>query len=475
MSSDHSGGWSGGQTGTRPVPGQREPGTGQSHMNFYKGIRRSLQGLTAALIWLALAGTPAAAAPEKVLVPVEMGTHKLLREAAGITRVAVGDPSIADVNVINGRELLVTGKKLGLTSLLVWTKTGAIPKEFRIKVGAVVDPEKLAKADPELANASIERGVRLDGKLPNLLAYRRAKTAAAAGDALVDDSAVEGDFQVMTQIKIAEVNRTTAKRYGLNLDYFRNGIDGTVRFSSPLPTDNLINNAFNLLVGPTDIGNREILGGRLSLLESRGVVRVLAEPSLTVMSGQTATFLAGGEFPIPVSQSGSGVGGGAAITVEYKEFGVRLPLTPTVLGKGRIALKVAPEVSDLDFTAGIQIGGVAVPALTVRRTETTVELGDGESFVISGLVSNNLIANVDKVPGLADIPILGAFFKSVSYDRSEKELIMVVTPHLVRPIAREAKLPALPGTKYDSYRPGFAGLILEEKGEFDTDAYGFTR
>lgn len=418
---------------------------------------------------------PATAASPPALIAVELGTHKLMREMGGISRVAVGDPAIADVSVINGRELLVTGKKLGVTSLLVWPKTSSAPKEFRIRVGDVQDPTKVAKADPELAGASFERGASLDGRLPNLLAYSRAKAAASKPDKLVDQSAVEGDFQVMTQIKIAEVNRTTAKRYGLGLSYSRAGIDGTVSFSSPTTPTDLLSNAFNLLVGPTDIGNRESLGGRLSLLESRGVVRVLAEPSLTVMSGQTATFLAGGEFPVPVSQSGSGAGGGAAITVEYKEFGVRLPLTPTVLAKDRIALKVAPEVSDLDFTAGIQIGGVSVPALTVRRTETTIELGDGESFVISGLVSNNLIANVDKVPWLGDIPVLGAFFKSVSYDRNEKELIMVVTPSLVRPLAREAKLPPLPGQKLDSYKPGFGTIIFSETGEFGSESYGFSK
>ncbi|MGQ0529081.1 MAG: type II and III secretion system protein family protein [Panacagrimonas sp.] len=444
-------------------------------MNSKNGIRTWLQSLSIPLmVLLAGTGASAATAPLENLIEVEVGTHKLIRETAGIQRLAVGDPSIADVNVINGRELLVAGKKLGVTSLLVWPKTSARPKEFRVRVGAVKDPTKQAKPDPELVGANIERGASLSGKLPNMLAYRRAKQAATPPEKLSDQSMVEGDFQVMTQIKIAEVNRTTAKRYGLNLNYSRIGNDGNVSFSSPQVSTDLITGAFNLLVSPTNIGNNETIGGMLSILESRGVVRILAEPSLTVMSGQTASFLAGGEFPVPVNQSGSGGGGNAAITIEFKEFGVRLPLTPTVLSKDRIALKVAPEVSDLDFSAGIQIGGVSVPALTVRRTETMVELGDGESFVISGLVSNNLIANVDKVPGLADIPIIGAFFKSVRYDRSEKELIMIVTPHLVRPIAREAKLPPLPGQKLDNYRPGFGGLILEETGEFDTDAYGFT-
>src|SRR5690606_4039263 len=145
--------------------------------------------------------------------------------------------------------------------------------------------------------------------------------------------------------------------------------------------------------------------GVISVLEANGFAYTLAEPSLTAMSGQSATFLAGGEFPIPVEQRDG------AVTVEYKEFGVRLTLTPTVLDRDRIMLKVAPEVSELDFTAAVQAAGVSVPALTVRRTETAIQLGDGESFVISGLISRNNTGNVDKVPLLGDLPILGAFFK----------------------------------------------------------------
>ncbi len=443
-------------------------------MNSNKGILQRRHGW---LLWLllpalllGLAGTGHAVPVPPKLLEVEVGTHTLVREKSVIRRVAVGDPSIADVNVINGRELLVTGKKLGLTSLLVWPRTVSLPIEYRIRVGAVVDPTRTARPDPELAGAIIEPGASLEGKLPNLLAYRRAQQAAQPpGKATLDLSEVEGDFQVLTEIKIAEVNRTTAKRYGLNLNYNRVGNDGNIAIGTGF---DLVSNAFSLLVGPTDIGNNETIGGMLNILETRGVVRVLAEPSLTAMSGQTASFLAGGEFPVPVNQSGSA--GAGSVTIEYKEFGVRLALTPTVLSGNRIALKVAPEVSDLDFTAGIQIGGVSVPALTVRRTETSIELGDGESFVISGLVSNNLTANVDKVPGLGDIPILGAFFKSVSYDRSERELIMVVTPHLVRPLAREAKLPPLPGVRYDNYRPGFGELIFDERGEFESQSTGFS-
>ena len=437
------------------------------------------------LVMLCL-GLGAMAAAYSDVIRVEIGTHELIRGDDSIRRVAVGDPKIADVNVINGREMLIVGKQRGVTSLLVWTRTVTNPKVYRIRVGDVTDPDKPPAPDPELARATIEKGSRLDGQLPNLLAYRRAKSAANAAEGVTDQSEVQGDFQVMTQIKIAEVNRTTLQAYGAQ--YFKNVANTTAGLGTPGLLSGISNNgsnfslnsnsgflpvqdAFSLVFGDATRG----FLGVLSVLENKGLARVLAEPSLTAMSGQTATFLAGGEFPVPVNQSGSG-GDGSAITVEFKEFGVRLALTPTVLSSKRIALKVAPEVSDLDFTSDIQVGGVAVPALTVRRTETTIELGDGESFVISGLVSNNLISNVDKVPWLGDIPILGAFFKSVRNERTEQELIMVVTPKLVRPIAREAALPDLPGSAYDRYRPGFGKILFGESGDFDADAdmFGFS-
>lgn len=432
------------------------------------------------------ASTPASAVeviPASRIVQVEAGTHKLVRESAQIKRVAVGDPAIADVNVINGREVLVSGKKIGLTSLMVWT--GATPVEYRIRVGAIKDPAAPVINDPELGGAVVEKGYSLQGRLPNLTAHRRAALAAANGkDAAADSSVVELDTQVTTQIKIAEVNRTVAQRYGFN--FFKNVANTTAGISPPGVLGGVASNgsggfqlnsgsgfvplqdAFNLVFGNAANG----LLGVLSVLEGKGMARVLAEPSLTAMSGQTASFLAGGEFPIPVAQ---GSGSSSAITIVYKEFGVRVNLTPTVIAKDRIALKVAPEVSDLDFTAAVTLNGVSVPALNVRRTDTTVELGDGESFVISGLVSSNLVQNVDKVPWLGDIPILGAFFKSASVDRTSRELIMIVTPHLVRPLARAAQLPALPGQAYDKTRPDYGRLVFEETGEFAPADYGFGR
>ncbi|WP_245793214.1 type II and III secretion system protein family protein [Hydrocarboniphaga daqingensis] len=424
------------------------------------------------------------AMPADHVIQVEAGTHKLLRESVTIRRVAVGDPATADVNVINGRELLISGKKLGTTSLIVWT--GANPVEYRIRVGAIRDAIQPAATDPELGNARVEKGYSLEGRLPNLTAHRRASLAAANGkDPIADISQVDLDTQVTTQIKIAEVNRTVAQRYGFN--FFKNVANTTAGIAPPSLLTGVVSgqggfelqsgsgfvplqDAFSLVFGNAADG----LLGVLSALEGKGMARTLAEPSLTAMSGQTATFLAGGEFPIPVSQGGGG-GNNASITITYKEFGVRVSLTPTVLARDRIALKVAPEVSDLDFTAAVQINGISVPALTVRRTDTTVELGDGESFVISGLVSSTLVQNVDKVPWLGDVPILGAFFKSASTDRNNRELIMIVTPHLVRPMAREAKLPPLPGAAYDKTKADFGRLVFEETGDFKPSDYGFGR
>lgn len=425
-----------------------------------------------------------AGVPDERVLLLEAGTHKLLREAVPITRVAVGDPAVADVHVINRREVLITARKRGVTSLMVWPE-GRSAVEYRLRVGPVADPLVQAPDDDELIDARVVPGQGLSGRLPNLLAHQRARARVGNAERLDDHSTVGPETQVMTEIRIVEVSRQKLKQFGLNI---LKSVGNTVAAIGPpgvlsgaSATDGPfaplssgagflpVQSAFNIVVGNPNDG----LLGVLGLLEGQGLARTLAEPSLVAMSGQTATFLAGGEFPVPVSQSGASSGG---ITVQYKEFGVRLNLTPTVLSRDRIALKVAPEVSDLDFTAGVQVGGVTVPALTVRRTDTTVELGDGESFVISGLVSNNLLSNVDRVPWLGSIPILGAFFKSASLSREQRELVMIVTPHLVRPMRKEARFPALPGADTEAYDPGYAEWLFTEDGDLDDDPLiGFSR
>ena len=315
--------------------------------------------LTLMLPWAAQAQQEPA--PVHNLIQVEQGAQHLLRQPAGIARVAIGDPQVADVNVVNRRELLISGKKLGITSLMVWKTKQGEPVQYRIRVGAAIDPLRNTVKDPELSGAVIDPGQELNGKLPNLLAYRRAKIAATQGqkDSKVEDrSQVALESQVMTQVKISEVSRTTLQQFGINLGKLgSNGQYGS--FTGPgsaaivSPTAGAasitgalpVQNAFNIVLG--DSANN--LFAAISMLEQKGLSRTLAEPSLLAMSGQTATYLAGGEFPVPVTQGGATAG---AVTIQYKEFGVRLNISPTILSRERIARKVAPEVSDLNFSEG---------------------------------------------------------------------------------------------------------------------------
>lgn len=426
-----------------------------------------------------------AAAPAAPVVMVEQGTQKLLRSDTDVTRVAIGSPTVADISLVNKRDLLVTGKAIGITSLMVWVKGKQDPRRYTLRIQLVTDPLKAARPDPELSAATVDPGRGVEGQLPNLLAHRRAVLGAAGQKegVITDRSGVDLENQVLTEVKIAEVSRTTLQRYGINVavsnpkssqtsgSFNAPGTTGGVNYTPDGAglTGSLASSladAFSIVVFDAS----KNITALLNILEGKGLSRTLAQPSLVATSGQTASYLAGGEFPVPVSQGGGG-GSNSAITVEYKEFGVRLALTPTVLARNRIALKVAPEVSNLDFSAGIQIGGVAVPALTVRRTDTAIELGDGESFVISGLISSDLTDNVNKVPWLGDIPIIGSFFKSTSLDRTDKELIMVVTPHLVKPLAKGVPLPKLPGDQYAG-TPSITRNILLERGNFES---GFSR
>lgn len=405
--------------------------------------------LTAAFL---AAGVLGAAQAQTQTVQVGVGQQEIINTQERVGRVALGDPETADVNVLGVRQILLTGKQRGDTTLLVWPRGAEQPTRYSIVVGAGDLPEVL-----------------IDAKRKNL------KT------------------QVQTDIRIAEVSRSAARSIGFS---FLNGETDDVlgRLGPPGTSSGItstgggagsfisptgfqaLDDAFNLVFF-ADGGS---IASLVSILERRGLMRTLAKPSLLAMSGQTATFLAGGEFPIPVTQGGGGGGAGGngnSITVEFKEFGIRLSLTPTVLQEDRIVLKVAPEVSELDFDSGVTVQGLQIPGIRVRRTDTTVELGDGETFIISGLVDQDLGANVDKIPWLGDIPILGTFFRSTTYSRQDRELIMIVTPHLVTPLSKGTKV-TLPGEEYDEYDPDSAELFFLERGEFEPGrgaSTGFTR
>ncbi|MGX2040307.1 type II and III secretion system protein family protein [Methylocaldum sp. MU1018] len=381
------------------------------------------------------------------------GQQKVLRFFESVARVAVGDPEVADVSMTTPDELLVSGKKVGTTDLHVWPGDNkGTPRLYRVRV----DPRLIEGEFQTLA----EHAAKVQTEKPN------------ARDATTVDV---GGTQIQADIKVIEVSRTGLKEAGFF--FGKNSANTTLAVSPPGPLSGVESaaagslllqsasgffpflEAFNLVFGNSKQGWLSTI----SLLERSGYAYTLAEPSLTAMSGQTATFLAGGEFPIPVTQGGASSN---AITITYREFGVRLMLTPTILDSDRIAMKVAPEVSELDFTAGVQSAGVRVPALKVRRTDTTIELGDGDSFAISGLISQTTIANEDKLPFLGDVPILGAFFRSKRFDKSDKELLMIVTPHIVHPLDRNAELPPLPGEAYRRTDPDYADFLFYKQDSY---------
>jgi pilus assembly protein CpaC len=381
-----------------------------------------LSSLSAGMAWAA-PGNCSALGQLPAVVEVGEGLQQELQSPVAITRLAIGDPRIADVRVNGDRNFLLTGVTSGATSLMVWTACSNAPRQSMVFVKG-----KATSALTSLALSPSE-----DPLLPS---------------------------QVQTDIRFVEVSRTKLKEastkfLGIGTNFFL----GSPNLLSPSE------GVFKLPVS-TDSFNVGFGGGRvramINALERSGFAYTLARPSLVAMSGQSATFLAGGEVPIPVPSAGSDT-----ISIEYKEFGIRLTLTPTVIDRNRITLKVAPEVSELDYSNAVVIQGIQVPALTVRRTDTSVSLADGESFVISGLISTNNRSTISKFPGLGDIPILGAFFRDSNISREEKELLMIVTPHLVQPLAANVPLPSLPGEKLRSYDPNWYRMFFLENGNFD--------
>jgi pilus assembly protein CpaC len=440
---------------------------------------------------------------------IAVGEQRQIAPGQRLVRVAVGDPTVADVLVIrdgDGRGgVLVIGKAPGKTNLLLWEQGRATPRTLAL----VVEPG----AQATLANGATPHvetfggDVVISGDTPTAEAHQRAvdlarlaahgrahasgqsgeqsgaRTAAAphtrsgarAGSdegLIVDESTVATRSVVQVDVRVVEFSRTVLKQAGLNLFKQTNGfsfgtfspsglnaVSGGGTPSFQITGNTPIASAFNLVLNSAGRG----LFADLSLMESNNLARVLAEPTLVALSGQSASFLAGGEIPVPVPQA---LG---TTSIEYKPYGVGLTLTPTVLSAHRIALKVAPEASQLDFQNAVTINGVSVPAITTRRTDTTVELGDGESFIIGGLIDRETMSNVSKVPLLGDLPIIGAFFKQLNYQQSDKELVIVVTPHLVSPLAKDAVLPATPGEQSEQrsapvWRSYLGGALSSDAG-----------
>lgn len=397
-----------------------------------------------------------APAPARDLALAVKGQQTLLLDGAVPARIAIGDPDVADVKVLpaSGKRagsILVYGKKPGTTQLQIWTGNNAAPQIWNLRVGGSVQGALATRGIAGGANVDIagDRAVvsgHAETPMGQVASSLIAASAVGGDKNVVDVSSAGTGGVVQVEVKVVEVSRSVMKQAGINWSAGGSGPWSTTNSFIPA-------NLATAASGFSLFYDTKNFSANLRLLQSNGMARVLAEPTLVAMTGQSASFLAGGELPIPEA------GGLGTVSVTFKPFGIGLTVTPTVLSRDRISLKVAPEASELDYSNGITLNNgsdspAIIPALRTRRADTTVELGDGESFVISGLVSRQTKAMVNKVPLLGDLPIIGSFFRSLDYSQEETELVIVVTPRLVRPIARGVNLP-LPGEKQERADSGF--------------------
>jgi pilus assembly protein CpaC len=401
-------------------------------------------------------------------VQLSLGEGQMINLPRTVASVWTSNPKVADVYVNSPRSINVFGKEFGEATVIATAADGSVVYGAQVRVsqnlpsindvlraampesdvrvmtvgqtailqGTVASPEDAAFA-AQLASSELNPGVDLskEGSLCKICVINRLKVATP--------------LQVNLKVKIAEVSRDLLKQVGVNL-LSRDGTGGFqfgIGQGSPgtfgsgaSGTTAAIPKGFNIGATGTTIGLAGKLFGldllsSIDLAETDGLVTILAEPNLTALSGETASFLAGGEFPIPVSQS---LG---AVTIEYKQYGVGLAFSPIVLQDGRISMRVRPEVSELSDAGSVSLNGYKVPALTTRRAETTVELGSGQSFMIAGLLRNTNSNSITKAPLLGDLPIIGMLFRSTKFQRQETELVIIVTPYLVRPVSGQLAMP----------------------------------
>lgn len=408
-------------------------------------------------------------------VVLSIGRGQLVTVGGVMADVFVADEKVADVQVKSRNQLYVFGKGGGETTVYASDAAGNVIWSANVRVGSNIDSVdqmlRVAMPDAKVTVSTIGTNTFLltgtVGAPEDAAEAQRLVSAFVGKEAnVITRLKMATPLQVNLHVKFAEVSRTLVRDIGTNLTSidgsggFQFGISQGRSFSprqyagpgqtlgmgqsvtATLPNGSTVQGTSVTQIpnGATLAGQGNLFGlnllGALDLGETLGLVTTLSEPNLTALSGETADFLAGGEYPIPVSQ---GLG---TTSIEYKRFGVSLSYTPTVLSNGRISMRVRPEVSELSSQGAVTVNGFQVPALTVRRTETTVELGSGESMMIAGLMSNGAQSTIKKLPGAGDLPIVGALFKSTSFRKGETELVIVVTPYLVKPVnASDIKLP----------------------------------
>jgi pilus assembly protein CpaC len=437
-------------------------------MNPVKSSSRAFIGVLLCALYFLL--TPSNLYAQKIISKIESAKHggelvvaknksEVIHIDVPYTDLLVGNSKIADVIALTDRSVYVLGKELGATSLMIYGSKKRLISILNIVVSRDVEglktrlhdvfPDEKIEVRNAAASLLLSGTVSSSSKLSRILAI--AKQYAPEPAEVVNGLTVKGSQQVMLAVRFAEVARTVVKELGLNASLTGKNFDikaGDALFQGFAATSFITG-----ILGPITFGSTTFTS-LFDALESKGLVKTLAEPNLIALSGDTATFLAGGEFPVPVAQNLAN--GGTTITVEFKPFGVSLAFTPTVMEGGLINVVVAPEVSRIDPNNSTTISGFVIKGLATRRARTTVELLHGQSFAIAGMIQTDFEDTIRQVPGINEVPILGALFRSTNFKRNETELIIIVTPYLVKP--------AEPGTLSDPTAkialPSDADMIL---------------
>jgi pilus assembly protein CpaC len=394
-----------------------------------------------------------------------VGKSLLINTTERLRRISVTDPTIASPQVITPTQILVHGKSPGEVSLLIWDeleRSRSFDLRVDVDVSACADEEHRVFPDEQIVVTPSRAAIVLSGHVSTEDVAKRAGDLATAYSPKVVNVLTFGPVgsqEVLLQVKFAEVDRTALTQMGANfvstgaantlgttttgqfggfgpqtLGQAATTTTSTAAGTTTTTAVQTINNVLNLFLFRPDIN----FGAVIEALQTRNLLQILAEPNLIAVNGKEASFLAGGQFPFPIVQPGAGF---TAVTISFKDFGVNLKFTPVIMPNGNIHLKVAPEVSTLDFSNALTISGFTVPALSTRKAETEFELQDGQSFVIAGLIDNRVTDIYNKIPGLGDIPILGNFFRSKSVQKTNSELMVLCT---VRRISPNAEPPALP-------------------------------
>ena len=416
---------------------------------------------------------------EAVAVNVLVGQSRVINFDRPVGRFSVSNPEIAEAVLVTPNQVLVNGKAFGQVNFIAWEQSGAEYLVFDVYVRAnlsLIDSQMRAlfpKDDIRLSQAN--GSVVMSGSVSDPLTATHAQSVVeAAGFKTVNmlSSPVQSMTQVQLQVRVAEVSRSRMRDLGSSYSsvnggtsVYANGGGPASLGSSVLPALNttFAGSALNLFLFNSGIGT----AAYIHALQTQGALRELAEPNLIAMNGQEASFLAGGEFPVPIVQGG---GDKSTVSIMFKEYGVRLNFKPTIIDEDHIRLELEPEVSTIDFANGVKFDGFLIPALRTRRAKTGVELRDGQSFALAGLLDNNETRSLSKIPVLGDIPILGALFKSKSFQKSETELMFIVTAQLVKPVNRD-DLPQMRGI--DGLKNG-SPLGLEPKSEEIHGKTGFS-